>query len=154
MEDRSSRQAQFSVTAPACVLQAALPQLLSSGLIEGYEVARPLAAWVPTVADEGFAPGDPGVPARVNAAAREAARASLDLFRRSSGHMLFPGDLVPILPMGTYVTFRLRCRLDDLVPSLPAMVPAAGVAELRFALAAAAAAVYRRWGDPAPVRPA
>lgn len=150
-EDASTRQVQLRVTVPACVLQAAFPQLLGSGLVDGYEVASPLAVWMPTVADEGFVEGaEAGTPSFVNAAARSAAAASLQLFGQSASVLRFPADLVPLLPMGVYVRCRLRCRLDALVSSLDSMAPVAGVAEFKYALASVSASLLFRWDGPPP----
>lgn len=153
-DDPASRQIQLEVTAPACVVQAAMPQLLAAGLVDDFRVAQPLSVWVPTIAEAGFRPSDDrDLPARLNAEARAAASSVLQFFKRSSGALMFPGDLVPLLPMGTYVSFKLRCGADALAAAIQSMVPAAGVAELRFAAAHVLAAVLSRWGDASPALP-
>jgi len=153
-EDRESGQAVLSVVVPACVMQAVTPSLLGAGLIEGYEIRSPLAAWVPTVEDAGFRSRDPAVCSAVNAGVRAAAQAALEAFAAAKARLLFPADVLPVLPMGTYVRFRLRCSVDGLVRSLESMGGAAGVAELRHALARVLAALLAHWGRAGDAPPA
>lgn len=145
-EDRDSGQLVLSVALPACVMQAITPHLLGAGSLDSYELRWPLAAWVPTVADAGFRSRDPSVCSEVNARVARAAAEALRAFADAAPHLLFPGDVLPALPMGTYVRFRLRCSVDLLVPQVQRMGGEAGVAELKFALAAELAAALSRWG--------
>lgn len=149
--DRASRQLSLRVTVPACVMQSVTPVLLGSGLLDSYELHGPLSAWIPSVAEEGFADAaieaDPGVASRVNSALQECARQSLEVFRAAAEVLKFPGDAVPVLPMGTYVRFRYRCGADALGEALSKLVPMreAGIPELRFALASALAEALAEW---------
>jgi hypothetical protein len=152
-EDPVAEQLSLQVVLPACVMQAVTPQLLGAGFIDCYEVREPLAAWIPTVSDAGFLSGDPSVCSSVNAGMRAAARASLEAFAAAGRSLRFPGDALPLLPMGTYVRFRLRCAAGDLAAQLPSMSGAAGVAELRYALASALAQALARWGRTAAAQP-
>ncbi len=136
-----SRQASVRVIVPACVMQAVTPVLLGGGAIDSYELRQPLAAWIPSVGDDGFredaVEADPGLPARANGAISAIAAATLEAFRDVAHHLKFPGDAIPVLPMGTYVSFRYRFRVDELAKVLEQMGgrQAAGVAELRYAMA-------------------
>lgn len=145
-EDRASGQVVLSVVLPACVMQAVTPQLLGAGLIDSYELRRPLAAWVPTIEDSGFSTDDPTVCSSVNAGLHAAARAALEAFTAAGASLLFPADALPVLPLGTYVRFRMRCSVDALVPAVRAMQRSAGVAELKHAFARVAAALLVHWG--------
>jgi hypothetical protein len=145
-EDRASGQVVLSVVLPACVMQAVTPQLLGAGLIDSYELRRPLAAWVPTVEDSGFSTDDPTVCSSVNAGLHAAARASLEAFTAASSSLRFPADALPVLPLGTYVRFRMRCSVDALAVAVGAMQRAAGVAELKHAFARVVAALLVHWG--------
>jgi hypothetical protein len=145
-EDRGSGQAVLSVVLPACVMQAVTPQLLAAGLVDSYEVRRPLAAWVPTVEDSGFRSDDPTVCSFVNAGLRAAARASLEAFAAAEPSLRFPGDALPILPMGTYVRFRIRCSVDALTVAVEGMGRSAGVSELKHAFARVVSVLLVRWG--------
>ncbi len=156
-EDRESGQAVLSVVLPACVMQAVTPVLLGAGLLDSYELRSPLAAWVPTVEDAGFRSGDPAVCSAVNAGIRAAAQAALEAFGAARRELLFPADALPVLPMGTYVRFRLRCSVDALAASLPRMGGSAGVAELKHAFARVVSALLVHWGragDSPPPLPA
>ncbi len=48
-----------------------------------------------------------------------------------------PEDLAPTLPLGVYVEFEYRCKLDDLAHLMLGIsgTPHHGIAELQFALA-------------------
>ncbi len=145
-EDRESGQAVMSVVLPACVMQAVTPCLLKAGSLDSYELRWPLAAWVPTVADAGFRSPDPTVCSEVNARVARVASDALRAFADVAPHLLFPGDVLPALPLGTYVRFRLRFSVDRLAPQIGLMGGEAGVAELKYALASEVAALLSRWG--------
>ncbi len=156
-EDSASGQAVLSVVLPACVMQAVTPLLLRAGMLEAYEVRRPLAAWIPTIEDAGFSSPDPAVCSSINASILAASRASLEAFAAAEKSLRFPADAVPMLPLGTYVRFRLRCSVDALVPAVRDMGGAAGVAELRFAFARVLSSLLEKWGragDAPPALPA
>lgn len=131
-------------------MQAVTPSLLGVGMIDDYEIRQPLAVWVPTVADEGFLSRDPRICTVANARVRAAASELLRVFSEVSSLLRFPGDMLSALPMGTYVRFRLRCHADILPRALSEMDGASGVAELRYALAAALASVLGRWRRAPP----
>lgn len=154
-DDQASGQAVLSVVLPACVMQAVTPQLLAAGLIDAYEVRRPLAAWVPTVDDSGFRSDDPSVCSSVNAGLRAAARASMEAYAAAEPSLRFPGDALPVLPLGVYVRFRLRCSVDALTVAVDGMQRTAGVAELRHAFARVISVLLVRWGragaSPPPI---
>lgn len=147
-EDITDRHVQFSIVMPACVMQAVTPLLLGAGFIDQYELRKPLSAWIPMVADEGFIPhSDPNFPTQANALIRQSVKETLDLFSSLSSHLKFPADVLPILPIGVYVQFKFRCNVDALGPLLENMGGAAGVAEFRFALASVLASVLARWDE-------
>lgn len=147
-DDERSGQLHLAVTLPACVMQAATPCLLGAGILDSYEVRSPLAVWIPTIGDAGFrdelSQGE--LPARVNAEVRRRVRELVELFVSTSSTLKFSGDLVPMLPMGVYVRFRMRCSADKLAPAVEAMGGAAGMAELKYALGSVLADALRKWG--------
>lgn len=144
--DRDSGQVVLSVVLPACVMQAVTPQLLGAGFIDSYELRSPLAAWIPTIEDSGFSSIDPTVCSAVNAGIRAAARASLEAFSASKEFLRFPADALPVLPLGTYVRFRMRCSVDALAVAVESMQGSAGVAELKHAFARAISVLLAGWG--------
>jgi|WetSurMetagenome_2_1015567.scaffolds.fasta_scaffold660332_1 hypothetical protein len=151
-EDMTDRHIQFLIVMPACVMQAVTPLLLGAGLIDQYELRKPLSAWIPMIADEGFSQNsDPNFPTRINALMRQSVKETLDLFSLVSSHLKFPADALPVLPIGVYVQFKFRCNVDALGPLLENMGGAAGVAEFRFALASVLASVLARWDRPGQI---
>ncbi len=153
-EDGVSGQVELSVVLPACLMQAVTPQLLAAGPINGYEIRKPLAVWVPTISDAGFSSPDPSVCSATNAAIVRASRESLQTFAAAEKVLAFPGDALPMLPMGTYVRFRIRCSADSLLAVLPGMSGVAGVAELRYAFASVLGPLLERWGRAGSSPPA
>lgn len=140
--DRSSRMAAFSASLPASLVQAAMPALLGAGIVDKYELMNPMSAWIPALGEDRFRPGlEPTAPDAVNQAVRTQVMEALSLFRSLAQVLVDPSDLIPMLPMGTYVTFRLRCSVDKLAVALEELERAAvaGVPEFRFALAGALA---------------
>ncbi len=152
-EDAESSQVSLTVVVPACVMQAVTPQLLDAGLVDEYSVREPLAVWVPTVADAGFKTSDPEVVSRANAKIRSAAVQAVQAFESVRDLLRFPGDALPLLPLGVYVSFRFRGSLDRLVARIPEMTGASGCAELKAALAAACASLLSSWGRVGPPAP-
>jgi len=152
--DADSRKAAFQVSMPASVAQAVTPALMGAGVLDQYVLMNPLAAWVPSMGPDRMRPGvlvqDPEIADRVNLAVRQQVRTVLDLFRDLSLAMVDPSDLIPMLPLGVYVSFRFRCGVDSLVRALDELGRTdgvAGVAEFRFALSAALAEVLAGFGS-------
>lgn len=141
--DKVSRQAAFQVTLPASLVQTVTPALLGSGIIDQYVLSNPVAAWIPVLDRDRFRDVGPGVPEYVNLAVKEKVMETLTLFNGLAQVVKDPSDLIPMLPLGTYVTFRLRCTVDKLAPALEELesAPVAGVGEFRYALAGALAEV-------------
>ncbi len=137
-------------------MQSVTPLLLGAGYLDAYEVHNPLSAWIPRIDESGFRPeataASPDIAARFNEAMQEMASQALRMLDEARKILKYPGDVVSLLPMGTYVSFTYRCGADPLARALEAMAGNrdAGVAELRGAIAYALAEALRRWG----VRPA
>jgi len=146
--DKMSRQAAFRVTLPASLAQAVTPALLGAGVIDQYTLANPVAAWIPTLGPDRFKDVGPGVPEAVNEAVRMKVMEVLTMFNGLGQVVVDPSDLIPMLPLGTYVSFRLRFVVDKLVPVLDSLeaMPVAGAGELRYALAGALSEVLEGFG--------
>jgi hypothetical protein len=145
--DADSRQAAFRMSMPVSVVQTVSPALLGAGMMDQYVLASPLSAWIPSLAADRVKPElserDPEVARRLNSAVQAKAYEVLELFRTLSQAVVDPSDLIPMLPLGTYVKFRFRCRVDDLPKALSELERSAvaGVGEFRYALASALAEV-------------
>ena len=151
--DAASRQAAFSISMPASVAQAVVPALLGAGVLDQYVLMNPVAAWIPALGADRIRPGvlvyDPDMAQKLNSAVRARVGDVLSLFADLSQGVLDPTDLIPMLPLGVYVTFRMRCRIDDLPRAVLELerTAVAGVGEFRFALAAALTEVLTAAGS-------
>lgn len=139
--DVRSRAAQTRACMPCSLFLAVAPSFLNSGLVENFRLKHPVSVWIPTLTADRFHPAVveqvPLVAEKSNAALRQAAERAMQNFQDLSQLMPNPGDLAPSLPIGVYVEFEYRCRLDDLAALLLGVdrTPHPGVAELRYAVA-------------------
>jgi hypothetical protein len=149
--DKDGRKAALRICIPCCLMHAATPVLLGAGVIDGYEVMNPMSVWLPALSEERFKEQGQDAVRTVNREVRQSAERAAQMFRDAGRLLKDPSDLVPLLPMGTYVTFLYRCRVDalaDVLTGLDAM-PVAGVKELRYAVASVLASVLKELGDVA-----
>lgn len=139
--DYKTRQASVNVCMPCSLFQAVTPSLLGSGLVDGLKVREPVAVWLPQLTAERIAPivraRVPDAEVHINSVMKAHVDELLKLFQGASNVILDPSDLVPYLPLGTYVCFRFRCRVDDIPKALEGVdkTPVAGVHEFQWALA-------------------
>lgn len=149
--DPVSRQAAFSVTVPASIVQTVTPPLLGAGKLDQYVLHNPVAAWIPVIGSGRLHPAaaNPDMADRINRKVREKVQEILDLFLDVSRILVDPSDLIPALPLGTYVNFRFRCRVDGMIKVLSELdrTRVAGVPEFRYALSSALAEVLKEFGS-------
>lgn len=151
--DFKTRQASMEVCMPNSLMQAVSPSLLSCGWLDAFRVKEPLAVWLPQLTAErmnGLAAEHDMAHARANAALRQWAEEVLQVFRKVSQFLVDPSDVIAFLPMGTYVCFRYRCRIDDIPRLLEGVdrTPVVGVREFQWAMASVLAAVcldFQAW---------
>jgi len=141
MCDSRSRQAMVRLCIPCCLFQTISPHLLGGGTVDELKIRDPLAVWIPKLTRERFAgpaASVDGIEHRANAAIREEVERSTKVFVHLQGHLADPSDLIPMLPLGTYVTMMFRCRVDDVIKVLEGVdsIPVVGVHEFQLALAA------------------
>ena len=147
--DFPSRTAAIRICVPNCLFQAVTPALLGAGLIDQFTVRDPIAAWVPMFTDARMIPHASELVdnacAQMNATASMVATSALRAFHSMARLLNNPSDLVPILPLGVYVTLRFRCRIDDIPKVLFGIqgIPVDGVAEFQWALASVLACVLQ-----------
>jgi hypothetical protein len=148
--DDTTRQAAIRVCIPCCLMQTITPALLGAGHIDRYELKNPIAAWMPDLNTGHYKPEVmdqfPNMIREISSTVKEKLEETLKLFQELSQTVVSPSDFIPILPMGTYVQFRLRCCVDDMAKVLLNLenTPIAGVAEFRFALAEVLADILDR----------
>ena len=152
-QDSSARQAIFHVCLPCCLMQAVTPLFLGPGSIDQYQITNPVAVWLPSLTDDRFRPEFTGTGAnrvskRANRVLVKKAMEVLQVFSTISPTLADPSDIVPLLPMGTYVEFRYRCDVDGTALMINKMgeIPIAGIPELCYSMAAALAQVLTGFG--------
>ena len=153
--DPGTQQIELSCKAPACVVHALTPILISTGTVEGMRLARPLVTWSPPVP-----PGN--VRAELAAAySRDivSRRASSELAGLSEGYvraltellmsMTDPGLALPYVPMGAYVEFTVRTSAPSLLKALQesGMSGVPGAPEFVLAAAGCLSWVLEQSGD-------
>ncbi|OPZ38218.1 MAG: hypothetical protein BWY99_01678 [Synergistetes bacterium ADurb.BinA166] len=139
--DYATRMASVRIRMPCCLMQAVTPSLLGGGLLDELKIMEPVAVWIPQLSDQRVSPAVrarlPDAHVRINSGMRAHVDELLKLFKGAASVVLDPADLVPCLPLGTYVQFRFRCRVDDVPKILEGVqsTAVAGVPEFQWALA-------------------
>ena len=139
--DFVTRQASIQICIPCCLFQAVTPSLLGAGIIDQFKLRDPMAVWIPTFSKKRMSPVanemiDNSL-IRLNMSLKARAEEVLKTFRICAQMVLNPSDLIPILPLGTYVNLRFRCEIDKIPDVLIGVqnTPVDGVAEFQWALA-------------------
>lgn len=129
----------LAITAPLFLLHAVSPIILGEGIVGGPRLHSPLSAWVPRIDSSKFLPGFVGMSDRAAAALEANALASLNLFNDVHSMLSDPDAALLVLPLGVYVDFSIRAKLEGAVSMAAAIgrVKTIGTAELSFAIAEA-----------------
>lgn len=135
-----SRMAAVRICMPCCLFQTVTPHLLDSGTLDELKIRNPVAFWIPRLTSSRFVSSVASVPnidARANAAIREEVDRIGKVFVHLQDYLLDPSDIIPILPLGTYVTFLYRCRIDSVMKLLEGIdnIKVVGVPEFQFSIA-------------------
>ena len=139
--DFTSRQASIRICIPCCLFQAVTPSLLGVGLIDQFKLREPIAIWIPTFSQERMSPNAnnfvDNALVRLNMLLKSKAEDVLKTFEGCAQLVLNPSDLIPILPLGVYVTLRFRCEIDKIPDVLIGIqnTPVDGIHEFQWALA-------------------
>ena len=137
--DFSARTAAIEVTMPCSLFQTVTPHLLAAGLIDHPMIHQPLAVWMPQVTSDRFNSlnNSPSAPDQVNLAVHGWLQQLLNIYEKLSTYLKDPSDLIPMLPLGIYIDFRWRCRIDDILKVLEGIqsINVFGVPEFQWALA-------------------
>jgi hypothetical protein len=155
VRDFPTRTAALDITMPCCLFQTVVPQLLAAGFIDHPRIHQPLAVWMPQVTIERmnvFGRSQAGAD-QVNVGVRALIKQVETVFEKLSVFMMDPSDIIPLLPLGIYVDFRWRARVDDMPKVLEGVqkqIHIAGVAEFQWALTCVLHCVlqdYERWDE-------
>lgn len=153
--DFPSRTAALDITLPCCLFQTVVPQLLAAGVIDHPRIHQPIAIWMPQVTVQRmnvFGASQSGAD-QVNVAVKSWLKQLLTIFEKLSAYLLDPADIIPMLPLGTYVDFRWRVRVDDILKVIEGVQKqshVSGIAEFQWALACVLQCVledYASWEE-------
>jgi len=145
-KDFKTRQASMELCLPHTLLQAITPSLLASGWTDKLKVKEPISVWLPQLTAERMNAAAIGhdVPhVRANMVLKQWTEEVTQIFNKISQFLIDPSDIIPFLPMGTYVSLRFRCRVDDIPQLLEGIerTPVIGIPEFRWALASVLASI-------------
>ena len=137
--DFPSRTAVLDITMPCCLFQTVVPQLLGAGVIDHPRIHQPVSVWMPQLSNDRFIKfmtNSPAASDQVNVAVKSWLQQLLDIFTKLSAYLIDPSDLIPMLPLGIYIDFRWRCRIDDILKVIEGIqiINVAGVSEFQWAL--------------------
>lgn len=160
--DPVGRMAAIRMQMPNCLFQAVTPSLLGAGFVDNFRVSEPLATWLPQLSEGRISVVGKQLDqchVRINTAVAQQMDAILKTFVKVSEFLLNPADMVPMLPLGVYVSLRFRCRIDDIPKVLHGVqeTPVEGVHEFQWALAcvlAQAVTEAERWESRRRLGPA
>jgi hypothetical protein len=139
--DFQTRQASIRICMPCCLFQAVTPSLLGGGLIDEFKLLEPMAVWIPSFSEESLSSvADKIIDnplARVNMSLKTRAEEILQTFKICAHLVSNPSSLIPILPLGIYITLRFRCKVDNIPNVLIGIqnTDIDGVHEFQWALA-------------------
>jgi hypothetical protein len=145
-QDDEKREVALVICMPCCVLQAIFPTISGNSIINNYSIKNPVSIWVPTLSPDKFNSSvfsHRGFPQNINEKLRVTVQGALDTFLEIANFINNPVEILSILPLGTYVIFQLRLKIDDLAKILMDLenVELPGVPDFRYALASVLAKI-------------
>lgn len=153
--DFKSRMSSIRCAVPNCLLQAVCPVLLGAGHIDELVIHEPISIWVPKISinriEERFRPHISSE--EFNHAVRNSVVDLLKIFQDFSKIITDVSDLIPILPMGVYISFRYRVRVDSILNIMVELQSekTQGVPEFQFAMASVLSQVLQDFERVAPL---
>jgi hypothetical protein len=109
--------------------------------MDEFRIHNPLAVWMPPIRLDAFKDmvrtPHPDVAVQARMVVDRHVSRLLTTFQEVSQAMDDPEDLIPMLPIGTYVHVRYRSAMDDFAKALEKLASeaTAGIPELRYAMA-------------------
>lgn len=140
MYDAFSRQAQIQITIPCYLFQVCSPSLLGFGFVDNPKIHLPVSVWLPKFADERMVPSvrlQNNPSSSVYKIVSEWVTRYVEFFSKISSLFMDPSDIIPILPLGTYIDISYRCDIDKIIPLLESLdqIKIVGVPDFQFSMA-------------------
>jgi hypothetical protein len=138
--DFKTRMVECHVCMPCCLMQTVIPHLLAGGSLHNLRIREPLAVWIPKIPAECFieeVSQIANIEDKVQVSMREEIVRVSKLFTHLQPYLKNPADIVPMLPLGTYVEFEYRCVVDEIIKVIVGIegILVHGVPEFQWALA-------------------
>jgi hypothetical protein len=148
--DNYSRQIALDTCIPCSLLLAIDNVILKHSVIDNYKIRNPLAAWTPKLDAIRFKSEHRHATFEINEVIRNKILRLLTVLTNLTSVLNDPADITPMLPLGTYVEFRMRCKIDsmlDMIKEMEKMNNIAGISEFKYAMAESLALVLHEMGD-------
>jgi hypothetical protein len=113
--DSKNRQTGLYFVAPICFVQPAFPALLSSGSIDSFSMIKPFISFVPKIKSENIKSKSDQIVKRINTRVQDSIAKAMSVYSESEQFLSDPSLMLPILPLGIYVSFTYRCGVDQFV---------------------------------------
>jgi hypothetical protein len=150
--DQANRHGMVSITMPCCLFQTISPILLGAGHIDNLELADPLAVWMPSLTNDRFISSVSNIKTvadQVNSGVRSEISRIVGTFLSLSKYLVEPSDIIPMLPLGTYIKFHFRIKIDRIIQMNVELdkINVIGAKEFLFALSEVTAYILYTFGD-------
>jgi hypothetical protein len=113
--DSGNRQAGLYFVAPICFVQPALPALLSSGSIDSFAMVKPFISFTPKIKSENTKSRSDQIVKRINTKVQDSIAKAMSIYSESEQFLSDPSMMLPVLPLGIYVSFTYRCGVDQFI---------------------------------------
>ena len=138
--DSVSRQAMFDICMPCCLFQTVTPHLLNGGYIDDLKIRDPISIWIPKLTVDRFNDAVRSVQDidnLTNNYIKEEIERVGKLYTNLQNYLIDPSDIIPILPLGVYITFFYRCNVDSIPAILEGIesIKVVGIKEFQWSLA-------------------
>lgn len=135
--DVLTRQSSIRVQIPCCLFQTISPHLLGSGTIDELRISNPIVVWFPQISIQRFTSKISNIDIMARQAMEKDVENICKTYKSISEHLVDPSDLIPMLPLGTYINFLFRCRVDSILSFIEGIqsIQVVGINEIQMAFA-------------------
>lgn len=140
--DFVGRSANLFFTIPCVIFQSFTDCFIKHGVVKNLRIATPFAVWIPPVKRPRIKPEFDSIPDaenQINSAIRMSVENTLATLNAVKGYLTNEDDIIPLLPLGTYINFDYKISVDNCI-NLMEDINNSGVSntfELRIAIAEA-----------------
>lgn len=137
LKDLKSRQVQLEICLPCILFQTITPVILGFGFVDSPKIKQPFAVWIPRYSKERINPAfvSEASEDRVNTYIKNNVLNLMGSINSVSQVFMNPTDLIPMMPLGTYIEFKMKCKIDDILKIIEGIqkIDVVGILELQLA---------------------